>query len=192
MQVLKNGGVFTSSQERLNKIKKWIVPGEGKSKILAILGGKADRDVKLIYKKYCVGESQHITLMITKEGIVDVHLTEEGIDKEYKSIFKGHIDIDYLKAKAQALYQKSLEPIDVNDPLFQPFHVLVPKSTEAFVEFYLRSYIQDDKIVLPTTRREERAIEDYLEEYFEVFLFEQSVSVYRGGFVSKKKAIWAY
>jgi len=65
-----------SIQERLSKIKKWILPGKGKSRILAVIGGKADRDAKIIYKKYGVRTSQHLTLMITNEGLIDIHLTE--------------------------------------------------------------------------------------------------------------------
>ena len=73
-----------SIQGRLNKIKKWILPGKGKSRILAIIGGKADRDAKVIYKKYGVRTSQHLTLMITNKGIVDIHLTEEEKEKKGK------------------------------------------------------------------------------------------------------------
>jgi hypothetical protein len=169
-------GDYTLNQTRLGKIKKWILPGEGKSRILAVIGGKADRDVKIIYKKYGIKASQHVTLKITKDGLVDIHITEEGRDKKYTSLFKGHIDLPYLKERALSLYQKSLEPIDVNNPLFLPFYVLVPKSAEAFVEFYLRSYIQGDKLVLPTTRKEESKIEGYLEKYFDILCFEEAIN----------------
>jgi len=166
--------VFTTSiQTRFDKIRKWVLPGKGKSRILAIIGGKADRDAKIIYKKYDVKASQHLTLMITNEGLVDVHLTEEGKEKKYTPLFKGHIDISYLKEQAEALYQKSLEPIDVDDPFFSPFYVLVPKSAEAYIEFYVRSYVRDDRVVLPATQREERKVENYVEEYFDILSFNE-------------------
>ena len=149
------------------------MPGKGKSRILAIIGGKADRDAKVIYKKYGVRTSQHLTLMITNEGLVDIHLTEEAKEKKYTSLFKGHIDIAYLKERAEELYRKSLKPIDIDNPLFSPFYVFVPKSAEAYVDFYLRSYIRGDRIVLPATKREEREVEDYLEEYFDIFPFNE-------------------
>ena len=152
------------------------MPGKGKSRILAIIGGKADRDAKIIYKKYGVKASQHLTLTITNEGLVDIHLTEEGKEKKYTSLFKGHIDIPYLKERAEALYQEVLKPIDVDNPLFLPFYVLVPKSAEAYMEFYLRSYVRGDRIVLPATKREEREVENYLEEYFDIFPFNEVTS----------------
>jgi hypothetical protein len=171
-------GVTTSLQTTLSKIKKWVLPGKGKSRILAIIGGKADRDAKIIYKKYGVRVSQHLTLMITSEGFVDVHLTEEGKKKKYTPLFKGYIDLPYLKERAQALYQKSLKPIEVNNSRFSSFYVLIPKSAEAYMEFYLRSYVRGHRIVLPATKREEREIEDYLEEYFDIFSFSE-VTTYR-------------
>jgi len=162
-----------SKKFTFDKIKRWILPGEGKAKILAIIGGKADRDVKLIYKKCGVKASQHLTLMITNEGLVDIHLTDEAKEKKHTPLFKGHIDISYLKEQAEALYRKSLKPIDVNNPFFLPFCVLVPKSVEAYVEFYVRSYIRGDRIVLPATKREEMEIADYMEEYFDIFSLDE-------------------
>jgi len=50
--------------------------------MLAIIGGKAISDTKIIYKKYGVKASQHVTLKITKEGLVDIHLTEGGREKK--------------------------------------------------------------------------------------------------------------
>jgi len=146
---------------------------KGKVKDACNLGGKADRDAKVIYKKYGVKASQHLTLMITNEGLVDIHLTEEAKEKKYTSLFKGHIDIAYLKKRAEELYRKSLKPIDIENPLFSPFYVLVPKSAETYMDFYLRSYIRGDRIVLPATKREEREVEGYLEEYFDIFPFNE-------------------
>ena len=167
-----NEDVTTSKQLGLGKIKRWILPGEGKSKILAIIGGKATKDVKFIYKKYGVKASQHVTLMITNDGRVDIHLTEEAKEKKYTSLFKGYVDITYLKKQAETLYRKSLKPIDIKNPLYSSFYVLVPKSVEAYVEFYHRSYVKGDRIVLPTTKREEEEIDDYLEGYFDIFRFD--------------------
>ena len=172
--LVHNGDVATSKQPTLDKIKKWILPGKGRSRILAVIGGKTDRDVKLIYKKYGVRASQHVTLMVTNDGRVDIHLTEEAEEKRYVSLFKGHIDIQHLKKQAEALYRKSLKPIDINDPFYSSFILLAPKSAEAYMEFYLKSYIRGDRIVLPATKREERKIEDYLEEYFEIFPFDEA------------------
>lgn len=156
-----------------DKIKRWILPGKGKSRILAVIAGKADKDVKLIYKKYDLKISEHITLKITHEGLVDVHLTEEGKEKKYTPLFKGHIDINYLKEQAEKLYRKSLKPIDVDNPIFLSFYVLVPKSPKAYMEFHARSYVRDDKIVLPATGREEKQVADYMEEYFDIFAFDE-------------------
>lgn len=160
-----------SFQARISKIKKWILPGRKKSRILAVIGGKADRDAKIIYKEYGVKASQHLTVMITNEGLVDVHLTEEGKAKKHTPLFKGHIDISHLKEQAEALYRKSLKPIDIGSKRFSSFYVLVPKSVEAYMEFYLRSYVRNDKIVLPATKREKREIADYLKEYFDILTF---------------------
>lgn len=154
------------------KIKRWILPGNGKSRILAVIGGKADRDVKFIYKKYSAKPSQHLTLMITNDGLIDAHFTEEATGN-HTPLFKGHVDIEYLKEQAEKLYSKSLKPIDVDNPIFLPYYILVPKSRDAYVEFYVRSYVRDDRIILPATNGEERQVADYMEEYFDIFPFEE-------------------
>jgi len=105
--------------------------------------------------------------------LVDIHLTDEGKEKKYTSLFKGRIDLSYLKRRAEALYRKSLKPIDVNNPFFSRFYVFVPKSAEAYMEFYLRSYLRNNKIVLPTTKKEEREIAKYFDEYFDIFSFKE-------------------
>jgi len=114
-----------------------------------------------------------MTLKITKNGLVDIHLTEERKPKKYTSLFKGHVDLPILKEQAEALYKKSLEPININDPSFASYLLFVPKSEKAYVEFYLKSYVQDNKIVLPVTRKEERQIAKYMKEYFEIFPFNE-------------------
>jgi len=147
------------------KIKKWIIPSEGDEKGLVAFGGKPGKDMKLILKVLEKGVNEHFTMMMKEDGSVDFHKTKEGKSKSYTPVAKG--TLNYWKIAEdfmRVIFRHLKNPIDIEDPTYQDYIVLIPKSAEALTEFYKRFYIKDEKMIFPdkkTSKKIAESIEDY-------------------------------
>lgn len=86
---------------------------------------------------------------------------------------EGRIDITQLKEKALEYYQKTSEPIDINNPVYQDFIVLVPKSLGALERFCDRYYpIKHRRMTYPDGKRLKEMEQEVYEYFHEAYMDE--------------------
>jgi len=165
-----------SKRKQQHRVKRWEIPDETNEKILVAVGGKTGRNTKLIIKSLEKGLKEHLTLWVGEDGRFDIHKKQEGEIPTYITIAEGRINLEQLEEKMFEIYQKSIKPIDVNNPAYQDFVVLVPKSTEALGKFYDKYYpIKKRRMIYPDKRKlkeMEQKIYDYFNEAYVDEIFE--------------------
>jgi hypothetical protein len=137
-------------KDRSKKIKKLIIPSEGNEKGLVAFGGKSGKDIKLIFKILKKGVNEHFTMKMRENGSLDFHKTKEGKCKSHTSLVKGVVNYKKIMEDVIEVLLSCLKnPIDINDPAYQDYIVLIPKSLEAVAEFYNRFYIKGERMIFP-------------------------------------------
>jgi hypothetical protein len=152
-------------KDRSKKIKKWIIPSEGNEKGLVAFGGKSGKDMKVIIKVLKKGVNEHFTMKMKEDGSIDLHKTKEGKFKSHTPLARGVFNYKkFMENISEILLSCLKNPINIYDPAYQNYVVLIPKSAEALTEFYIRFYIKGERMIFPDTKTSKeiaKSIMDY-------------------------------
>lgn len=155
-----------SREFKRKRIKRWIFPGEKGDKAILAFGGRPEKDIKIIMKAFEKGVKEHFTMVMKEDGSIDFHETKEGKLKSYTPLMKGTLNYRKIVEEFMKIVLERLtNPIDIKNPAYQDYIVLIPKSAEALTKFYEKFYIKGEKMIFPH-KKTSKEIAESIENYF--------------------------
>lgn len=151
-------------------IKKIVIP----NRLIVVAAGKADS--LIIFKSLKAKRDEHYTLVIKQNGYVELHLTKEKPHKKHDTLAQGQVNIEKLKSEAEKIYRRVIKPIQKSDQRYRDFLVLIPKCMELLIDFYQRSFIEEDRFIYPSKDKEEM-LEKEMKKHFDMVYFDELKSI---------------
>lgn len=152
--------------------------------ILIAFGGALGIDGKMIMKNLKKDKEEHYTLKLShKDFSFDIHKTKEGKAKEkrHKTLAVGKLEIVEIVNNAVSR-TSGKSKIDINDPSYKDFIVLVPRSEEAMEDFAEKHFIiNKDKVVAKDEENETTFWDSLLNEKYFCFVKLSEINKYNVG-----------
>jgi len=136
-----------------------------------MFGGIFGKDLKIMFKDLTESPAEHVTLRIDKDGSFDVHKTKEGKEKSYIRLEEGKIkfNANVIQKLVESFLQSK---VNIHDPLYQDFIVLMPKNEEAFKKFFYETSTRKKDRITISVKNEERILESF-RKYFHLVKLEE-------------------
>jgi hypothetical protein len=161
------------SEQKQREVHRWVIPDGRKRKRLLVAAGRQRNGCVPIIIKALDRLNEHLTLVIKDDGTFNFHFTKEGNIHRQTRLAEGKIDLERLKVRAEAIYKKSLRPVNLKAKRLYNFMVLWPRNSESWNKFYWRLYeYKNRKMIYPDSVKL-KEIEPTLEDYFDIRYFDE-------------------